>query len=203
MKRLIAALLLALFFTACSSNNETKNNEDKPKDEYMTGRVSFQKLLIQAHLWAADARPYMLESQYTKGAPVLEGKAGVWRGHFASPSRSAVKAYTWSGVTADDAPERGVLPGTEDTFNPNNISTQPFDLAYIKKDSNDALTVAQEHGGKKITEEDPNQPIIYVLDWNARTSTLIWHVIYGDSIGAAKLRVAVNATTGEFIGVEK
>ena len=202
MKRFAAALLVALFIVGCSGNNETKT-EEKPKDEYVTGRASFQKLLIQAHLWAADARPYMLESRYTKGAPVLQGKAGVWIGHFASPSRAAVKPYSWSGVTADDAPERGVLPGTEDTFNPNNVSTQPFDLAYIKKDSNDALTVAQEHGGKKITEKDPNQPIIYVLDWNARTSTLIWHVIYGDSIGGAKLRVAVNATTGEFIGVEK
>jgi hypothetical protein len=202
MKRLAAALLVALFFVACSSNNETKN-EEKPKDEYITGRMSFQKLMIQAHLWAADARPYRLESQYTKGAPLLEGKAGVWRGNFASPSRAAVKAYTWSGVTADDAPERGVLPGTEDTFNPNNVSTQPFDLAYIKKDSNEALTVAQEHGGKKITDKDPKQPIVYVLDWNPRSSTLIWHVIYGDSAADAKLRIAVNATTGEFIAVEK
>ncbi len=202
MKRFAAALLVAIFFVGCSSNNESKN-EEKPKNEYLTGRSSFQKLLIQAHLWAADARPYMLESQYTKDAPVLEGKAGVWRGHFASPSRGAIKAYTWSGVASEDAPEPGVLPGTEDTFNPSNISTQPFDLAYIKKDSNEALTVAQEHGGKKLTDKDPKQPIVYVLDWNPRNSMLVWHVIYGDSLAGAKLRIAVNATTGEFIGVEK
>lgn len=42
-----------------------------------------------------------------------------------------------------------------------------------------------------------------MLDWDARQSQLIWHVIYGSSQDDAKLRIAVNATTGEFLRVEK
>jgi hypothetical protein len=35
------------------------------------------------------------------------------------------------------------------------------------------------------------------------TNDLIWHVIYGSSRDTAKLTVAVNASSGEFIRVEK
>lgn len=203
MKRLSVALLLVLSLAACSTDQGAKQQPEKPKDEYLTGRQSFQKMLIQAHLWAADSRPYQIESQYTKDAPVLEGKAGVWRARFASAQRSASKPYTWSGVTSPDAPERGVSFSGDDSWSANNVNTAPFDLAYLKKDSNDALTIAQEHGGKKLTDKDPKQPIVFQLDWNPRTNTLVWHVIYGTGLEDAKLRIAVNATTGEFLAVEK
>ena len=32
---------------------------------------------------------------------------------------------------------------------------------------------------------------------------VVWHVIYGNTRDDAKLRVAVNASTGEFLRVEK
>jgi hypothetical protein len=203
MQRLLAALLFALLLGGCSTTEAPRKEAEKPKNEYVTGRVAFQKLLVQAHLWQPDAGPYAMESQYTKDAPVLEGRAGVWRGRFASPRHGAVKAYLWSGVTSSDAPEAGINPSAEDTYSPTNLSTQPFDLVYLKKDSSDALTVAQAHGGKKLTDKDPKQPIIFQLDWNPRTTKLIWHVVYGDSLPNAKLRVAVDATTGDFQAIEK
>jgi hypothetical protein len=42
-----------------------------------------------------------------------------------------------------------------------------------------------------------------VLNWSGVTNELIWHVIYGSSPEDAKLRVAVNASNGEFLRVEK
>jgi hypothetical protein len=45
--------------------------------------------------------------------------------------------------------------------------------------------------------------VIYVCDWNRNTNQLIWHVIYGVSRETAKLTVAVDASTGEFLRVEK
>jgi hypothetical protein len=42
-----------------------------------------------------------------------------------------------------------------------------------------------------------------VLDWNRQTNELLWHVIYGADRETAKLRVAVNAATGDFSRVEK
>jgi hypothetical protein len=45
--------------------------------------------------------------------------------------------------------------------------------------------------------------VIYICEWNHNTNELTWHVIYGGSRETAKLTVAVNASTGGFIRVEK
>ena len=52
-------------------------------------------------------------------------------------------------------------------------------------------------------EPEPDTPVSYVLDWNRQKGQLVWHVIYGTNPETAKLRVAVNATTGDFSQVEK
>ena len=84
-----------------------------------------------------------------------------------------------------------------------NSSTQVFDLAFLKVDSDQVYEVAQKHGGEKLTKKDPKQPVFLILDWDARKNTLLWHVIYGTSMDNATLRVAVNATSGQFERIEK
>jgi hypothetical protein len=157
---------------------------------------------VAARGWNQDARPYRLESSLTSDGNGHDGKSAVWRGSFASASRRSEKSYTWSGSAADGAPSRGINPGTEDTYSPTNSSTWVFDIAFLKIDSDQALATAQKHGGDKIMEKAPDTTVVYVCDWNHNTNELVWHVIYG-SREAAKLTVAVNASTGEFIRVEK
>jgi len=203
------AALFALFsIVACSSNPAAPAGEQSaaPKKteapQYETGRNAFQKLFVAARAVAPDAKPYKLVSAYTPGAPVSEGKAGIWRAEFASPSKRAIKAYTWSGVAEEGSPDRGVTHGTEDSYNPSNSSTQIFEIAFLKIDSDKAFEVAQKHGGEKLMKSDPKQPVIYLLDFNTRANELIWHVIYGENRNDAKLKVAVNATTGGFMRIE-
>ncbi len=93
----------------------------------------------------------------------------------------------------------------------NDVPGQLADFVVPVADVNDLgvgrllqdLVTAQKHGGDKILEKAPDTPVIYVCDWNHNTSELTWHVIYGASREGAKLTVAVNASTGEFIRVEK
>jgi hypothetical protein len=54
-----------------------------------------------------------------------------------------------------------------------------------------------------MLEAEPDTPVFYLLEWNRQTNELLWHVIYGADRATAKLRVAVNASTGEFSRVEK
>ncbi len=168
-----------------------------------TAREGFQKMYNTAHMWAPDARPYRLESSVFKGNNGEGGKAVIWRAGFASAARRSIKAFIWAGTRDTDGPGFGVSAGTEDTYNPSNTSTQIFDPAFLKIDSDKALAVAQEHGGDKLTKKDPKQPVIYLLTWNPAKNELVWHVIYGPSESDAKLRVAVNASTGGFEKVEK
>ncbi len=209
MKKVLLGILALGLLAGCSSEPARPPSSGgakpaKPADEYKTGRVAFQKLFVTARAWAADALPFHLESQYTQGAPVAEGKAGIWRATFASTRRRAAKSYLWSGVASEeDALERGISPGLEDTFNPSNPSTRPFDLAFLKIDSDQAFQVAQEHGGKALLKKTPEQPVLFILDWDSRGNQLVWHVAYGDRRADAKLTVAVNASTGGFLRVEK
>lgn len=202
----VVALLAFLWTGGCSSEPAKPAQAAKPQPkptEFETGRVAFQRLYVAAHGWARDAQGFRLESQPTADSKGKDGKADVWRASFASVAQRGVKPYMWSGTDAQDAPARGVSPGTEDTYSPTNSSTQVFDIAFLKVDSDKALETAQKHGGDKVLEKDPDTPVIYALDWSRATSELIWHVIYGTSRDDAKLRVAVNATTGDFIRVEK
>jgi hypothetical protein len=208
MKKLLMAMLALAFLmmAGCSSEPAKPAQTEKPQPkptELQTGRYAFQKLYIAARGWARDAQPFRLESQVTADSKGKEGKSAVWRASFASPAGHGAKPYVWSGSDAQDAPSRGISPGTEDTYSPSNSSTQVFDSAFLKVDSDKALEVAQKHGGDKVLEKDPDTPILYVLDWSRATNELIWHVIYGASRDDSKLRVAVNGTTGEFIRVEK
>jgi hypothetical protein len=208
MKKLRMAMLALAFLmmAACSSEPSKPAQAEKPQPkptELQSGRYAFQKLYIAARGWARDAQPFRLESQVTADSKGKDGKSAVWRASFASPAGRGAKPYVWSGSDAPDAPSRGISPGTEDTYSPSNSSTQVFDSAFLKVDSDKALEVAQKHGGDKVLETNPDTPILYVLDWSRATNELIWHVIYGASRDDSKLRVAINGTTGEFIRVEK
>jgi len=211
MKKFALACFALSLLISCSSSPKSKGSgEMQPttkhpakQAEYATGRTALQQMYISARGWAGDARLFRLQSQFTAGAPTHEGKAGLWRASFASPARRAMKMFVWSGLVGPDAPEQGITFSAEDSWSPSNASTQTFDIGFLKVDSDKAFDVAQKHGGEKLTAEDPKQPIFFVLDWDTQRNELVWHVIYGNSRDEARLRIAVNAGSGEFLRVEK
>ena len=205
--RVASIVLFALLVGVMACDSDSKPAETakpQPKGpELITGRSGFQRTYVAARGWNNDARPYRLTSVATSDGDGHDGKWAVWRGSFASPSARSAKSYTWSGSNAENAPSRGVNPGTEDSYSPTNSSTQVFDINFLKIDTDQAFATAQKHGGDKVLEKDAKIPVTYVCDWNHNTNELIWHVIYGASREESKLTVSVNASTGEFIRVEK
>jgi len=197
---LLAAMLT---LTSCNSGSPTKAAPAPKPAEFLSGREVFQKLYVSAHAVAGDVKPYRMESRYTKDSPAIEGKSGLWRADFASPSKKLSKTFTWSGLAGPDAPERGVSNGADDTYNPGNSTTQIFETQFLKIDSDEAFKVAQQHGGEKLMKADPGQPVFYTLEFEARSNQLVWHVIYGASRYDAKLDVSVDATSGSFLREEK
>ena len=211
MKKIALTSLVLLLLAACSSSTKTGSIAESqptakatPKQaDYLTGRAALQKMYISARGWAGDVQLFRLQSQFTADAPTSEGKAGLWRASFASPSKRMMKLFVWSGLVGPDTPEQGVTFSSEDTWNPTNSSTRIFDLGFLKIDSDTAYEVAQKHGGEKLTAKDLRQPVFFLLDWDTQKSELVWHVIYGNSEDEAKLRIVVNASSGEFLRAEK
>ena len=206
MNRLAVLILPLAMLAGCTSQPSKPVATEPPKPkapELLTGRAAFQKMYIQAHGWANDARPFDLESQVTADSKGRDGKSAVWRASFASPSRGSLKPFVWSGTDASDAPSRGVSPGSEDTYNPTNSNTQTFDVAFMKVDSDRVFEEAQKHGGDKVLAKNPDLPVLYVVNWNRGANQLVWHVIYGNDRDTAKLRVALDGSTGAFLRIEK
>jgi len=204
MKKLFVAILAAgliltlILMAGCSSepSKPTASETPQPKaPEAITGSSAFFKCYISARIWAPDAQPYRVESYATANTKGRDGKAEEWRAGFASPSKHSTKTFTWSNGD--------ISHGVDDTYSPTNSSTQIFNVQFLKVDTDKAFAVAQQHGGDKLLEKEPATPVFYVLDWNRLANELLWHVIYGTDRDTAKLRVAVNASTGEFSRVEK
>jgi hypothetical protein len=210
--RKTALLCVALgLLVSCSSEKKTASEapaHSAPKPavkvaQYDTGRTAFQRTYLAARGWAADVKPFRLQSQFTADAPTSEGRSGLWRASFASPSRHMMKSFVWSGLVGPDAPEPGISFSAEDSWSPSNSATQPFEIAFLKVDSDKAYEVAQKNGGEKLTKKDPKQPVTFVLSWDTAKNQLVWHVLYGDNPTDATLRIAVDATSGAFIRAEK
>ena len=193
MKRLVLILFSLAAISGCTSEPAQPQKPQPP--QLLTARSAFQQMYISAHGWAADAKPYQVESQTIAGNNGADGKAAIWHASFASQARRRSKPYVWSGIDSPDAPARGVNPGGEDDYIPSNA----FDVNFLKIDSDKAYEVAQKHGGDKFT----NVPVTYLLDWVPVENKLVWHVIYGTGRNDAKLVVDVDASTGLFIRKEK
>lgn len=208
MKKLCLFLLVAviMLLLGCDSAPEKSASaagaSQQKQTEVQTGRFALQKMIAPARLWAADAQPIRMTSSASKDNLGHNGQSGFWQTTFASPARQRSEGFSWSGLVGPDAPQRGVDHSSEDSFNPGNRSTQPFDLAFLKVDSNQAFDMAQQHGGKQVLEKNPNQEVVYILDWDPRTEELRWHVIYGNSPNNSQLTVIVNAATGGFMHKE-
>jgi len=207
------AVLLLLSITGCSSkpNNEqgsagSGKTAKAPKPaiptDFVTGREGFQKLYATARGWAPDAQPVHLESRPRKEDP-KNGTASVWSGNFASPSMRQIRSFLWSGASAPDAPEPGITPGSPDTYSEGNVSTRPFDLNFLKIDSDKAFAVAtKKKEAATLLKKSPTTPIKYVLYWDPSKARLVWKVIFGGSEYDAKLIIWVNASTGEFVRID-
>lgn len=196
-------MALAVICLGCSSEPTkapASNTEQPAAVQTETGRFALQRMLVPARGWSADAMPIRLDSTNLKGSNGHDGKANFWRALFASPARQKSEPFTWAGMATEDTP-RGVNHGVEDTYNPANRAARPFDLNFLKIDTDQAFDVAQKHGGKQLLEKDPKVNVGYLLDFDVQSNQLRWHVIYGsDSIG--KLTVLVDASSGMYLRKE-
>jgi hypothetical protein len=194
---------LALLLLAACSPEQTKTAAPVVKDpEFVAGRSAFQKMYAAARGWHADAQIFRIMSALTKDSKGHDGKSAVWQAWFASAAVRSSKPYVWCGTNASDL-ERGISWGGEDSYSPTNTSTRTFDAPFLKADSDTAFAVALKHGGSKLLEKDPDQPVLYLLEWDAQDNAPAWHVIFGDSRTSYKLSVLVNASSGEYLRAEK
>jgi hypothetical protein len=78
-----------------------------------------------------------------------------------------------------------------------------FQSLLLIVDSDKAFATAQENGGAGILKKNPEQPVLYALDWDAKNRELVWSVMYGTSHSDSKGIGLVDATSGKFLRAVK
>lgn len=211
MKGLFWAKAVVVFFgsllmIACSSSSSAPSGsqpqasapEVKKEPVLNTGKACFSQMAGMAARWSPDAVPFHMESALNDESTGQGGKSTIWRGMFASPSRRTYKVFTCSGSRLRDEAPIGVTSSAEVAYGAT-VPALMFQSFYLTTDSDQAYALTQEKGGAKLLEKNPQQPVLYTLDWNPKDKALLWVVIYGTSAKDSKGIGVIDATTGRFL----
>jgi len=193
--------------TGCESAPESgagaaaTSTRSKPPGLY-TGLQAFSCVNGLAQRWASDVIPVRLESQANSEASGQGGKASVWKAGFISPSQRKIKYFFCSGSRLKDSPPYGASAGTEEAYG-SDVASLGFQPLFLKTDSAQAYTVAQDHGGASLMKKNPNQEVTYFVLWNSKQRALYWYVMYGKDQESAAGTGIVNALTGTYVGTAR
>lgn len=215
MKVFVACALCTLFlFTiACSTTPEkpadksqlklASSIETEKKDPILyTGKPCFTRMSDMAQRWSPDALPFHMESALNAESNGQGGKATIWRGLFASPSRGTFKTFTCSGSRLKEEAAVGVTSTAETASSPV-VASLLFHPSFLQTDTDQAFATAQQHGGEALVKKDPKQPIVYILEHDAKNKGVFWYVVYGTSESERKGIGVIDATNGTFIRAGK
>jgi hypothetical protein len=206
----LIVISFAILTAGCESTEKPKESTSAtpaatappPAPMPYTGEEAFNRMLALAVKWSPDAQPARVESVLTPETTGQDGKATIWRGYFASSARRAVKTIVCSGSRRPDAPPFGVSTEGDAAYNAESASLV-FSQYLLKTDTDQAFTIAQQHGGDAIVKKDPQQPVTYVLLKDRKQNAPVWYVIYGASEKDRKGIGVINATTGAFVSAGK
>jgi len=201
----VLVFLGSMMMLACSSSTAPSSSqtqapaaEVKKEPILNTGKACFSQMTSMAARWSPDAVPFHMESALNEESTGQGGKSTIWRGMFASPSRRTYKVFTCSGSRLKDEAPVGVTSSAEIAYGPT-VPALMFQAFYLTTDSDQAYALAQEKGGAKLLEKNPQQPVLYTLDWNPKDKALLWVVVYGTSAKDSKGIGVIDASTGKFL----
>jgi hypothetical protein len=206
-----AIFLSGLIIVACSSAPTSPSTApsatpspaaEKKEPVLYTGKNCLSQMANSAARWQPDAMPVHLESYLNAESTGHDGKSTIWRAMFASASRGTNRTFTCSGSRLKEEAPIGVTVSTE-IASPPDISRSMFQPMLLIIDSDKAFATAQENGGANLFKKDPQQPVVYSLDWDGKNKELVWGVMYGTSRGDSKGVGVINASTGKFLRAGK
>jgi hypothetical protein len=207
----VAILISGVMLVACSSAPTSPSSTpsstpppaaQKKEPVFYTGKNCLSQMANAAARWQPDALPVHMESNLNAESTGRDGKSTVWRAMFASASRSTNRTFTCSGSRLKEEAPIGVTVSAEIASSPD-MSRSMYQPMLLIVDSDKAFATAQENGGAKILEKNPQQPITYSLDWDGKRKELVWGIMYGSSRSDSKGVGVVDATTGKFLRAGK
>ena len=164
----------------------------------VTARFAFQRLSIQARMWAADAQLLRIASANLKEVPSLDGKYPVWHATFVSSQLKKARSFSYSVVDSPGNAHAGVLRGREESWLGPSGQAQPFPLQMLKVDSDEAYATAVKES-KDYMKKHPQMAIHFLLEYTPRFPLPAWRVFWGETLGSSQYAVFIDCTSGKYL----
>lgn len=193
--------ILLLFLAACGDQNKTKPAKEAvpaPPREPVTARFAFQRMSIQARVWAADAQPLRVSSANLKEVPSVDGKYPAWRATFVSAHLKKARSFSYSVVESPGNVHEGVLRGGEESWSGPVGQAQPFPMQMLKVDSDEAYATAKKEA-KDFLKKHPEVPVHLLLEYTPRFPLPAWRVYWGATLGSSQYTVFIDCASGKYL----
>ena len=192
--------LLLLFLVACgdqSGKKPAKEAAPAAPPQPVTARFAFQRLSIQARVWAADAQLLRIYSANLKEVPSVDGKYPAWHATFVSAQLKKARSFSYSVVDSGNV-HAGVLRGREESWLGPTGQAQPFPVQMLKVDSDEAFATAVKES-KDYLKKHPEMPIHFLLEFTPRFPLPAWRVSWGETLGSSEYTVFIDCTSGKYL----
>ncbi len=193
--------LLFFFLAACAEQTGTKPTKEAvpaPPPQPVTARFAFQRMSIQARVWAADAQLLRISSANLKEVPSVAGKYPAWRATFVSAQLKKARSLSYSVVDSPGNVHEGVLHGSEESWLGPTGQAQPFPLQMLKVDSDEAYATAAKES-KDYMKKHPEMPVHFLLEYTPRFPLPAWRVFFGETLGSSQYAVFIDCTSGKYL----
>ena len=193
--------LLFFFLAACAEQTGTKPAKEAvpgPPPQPVTARFAFQRMSIQARMWASDAQLLRISSANLKEVPSVDGKYPAWHANFVSAQLKKARSFSYSVADSPGNVHAGVLRGREESWLGPTGQAQPFPLQMLKVDSDEAYATAVKES-KDYLKKHPEMSIHFLLEYTPRFPLPAWRVFWGETLGSSQYAVFVDCTSGKYL----
>ncbi len=185
-----------------SSPSEIKARQEKAEKkapEPVSGQTAFFKMYGAAKSWAPDLEGFRCEPIRMNAIPEKDGKFPAWKCAFVSPSKRAMKTYSYSVVEAEGL-FKDSFGGPDESFSGSRGQNISFPILALKKDNTEAIEVAKAHKDTvEYLKKNPTVTVITpVLEKTKENSNAAWRIYWGLP-STSNYSILVDATTGTYV----
>jgi len=190
---------MLLFLSSCANEAEKKPPKERATPpQPVTARFAFQRMAIQARVWASDAKPLRVSSANLKEVPSVAGNYPAWRATFVSSHLKKARTFSYSVVESPGNVREGVVRGSEESWSGPTGQAQPFPVEMLKVDSDEAYVTASK-ASTDFLKKQPEMPVHFLLEYTPRFPLPAWRVFWGETLGSSQYAVFVDCTSGKYL----
>lgn len=194
--RLLLGATLLLAGCAEAPEQAAAPSEPGPAPEAVEGQKAFYQMYVAARNWAADAQGLTLTSITIPEVESEAGKSGAWQATFVSPARRRLVTFNYSVVDLSGKFPKGVFQDHEEAYTGHGLN-KPWPVSALSTSSEQAYeAVVERVETREYTKQNPDTPVMFLLELTNRHPVLTWRVVWGTSVSTSAYSVYVDASTG-------